>query len=1182
MSDCSYRLKTSSGLSQAVSLDSLQKSADRGQLEPDAMCTRDNGQSWQPVAEVLKLASTDSGDVAVGPEQAEPGISRTDEASETTTESSDQTQPEAGPRKLKRLPVSSTPSRYQKRTDAELKAKKDSRRKLSALVGKELSGGRYKVLSQFGSGSMAYVFRASDNRLETDVIIKIPKPEKITSDDFRERFRRESQLLVRLSHPHVVKVLDVGETGDLPYVVMQLLSGGTLSDRMLKESNELNQMSPQSLQSWLREVARALDFCYRKGMVHRDVKPANILFDDDQNPYVSDFGLTKIMHGEHTELCSSGTANGVVLGTPNYLPPEIILGAPYDGRADQYSLALTVYHAMCGKPPMQGKSATATMINQTQKTLELLSSFRTDVPRELALAVQKGIDKNPNNRFESCEAFAEAVLECLRNDSSSEILLGGLNAAFADEIEEPADERAPTIPNSSASSGRSALSASSGSMPHSASSSARRRSLAASSASSASLNSSSSSSRQAGASGRSAKSGRQKKARAQQQSVYQDDWLDSGPAQLPPRRSSASRQKSKSAKSGGRTVTVFGMQMHPAALVLAAAMVLLPSTIFLGLWMASSSPTRDEADFYVLPNADGGQVTATSNRPPEHAAGQPETGGPSLQAPQRGFEDEDEQDGPGPVHSPPGLAKNDPPQSAESGPLGGDVRMATATVAPTIPFTDGTGVTRGRTQAVRAVIGRAVWDLQRQEQIGLLEGNYPSNALTALSASGSFFAAATESPGVQGTEVIVWNTATGKKVLTASTAADRFVDAIVLANDRLLLGDRWSDELVVWDLETRRQRRPIRLADARFKQGNTSISHDGQFLSAVVNDQVRVFDAKEGGHVVTLQAAKSMSRRTDRAQPLYASLQSLVFSPDNQELAALTTTGTPQFVCWNGRGEVVLETRPAGGFRPHDDVTWFRSRKAWLLGAHILDRSTSKVIASVLDVNADRPAVELLDDDRLLVPFRSHADRLDIVRLPWDDMERATQISDSDPAATLKPGRRVATRIRVDGLDSELSWELGRTLKKRLSELGLDPQESADVSVEIRVTADGEQFVENRSLQLPVERRFDTVGRMAQGRAVVIEVMDRSQTEPVWSAVLCSDTDRLQRQGDEPTTAVTSRLTQDLASVALPYYLPTDPQFLALPVLLTPPADSAPPTLAIDPDAPQRMATQDDPNRQRQ
>lgn len=1179
MTDRSYRLKTATGLSPAVSIDSLRISAENGQLDPDALCTCDDGQSWRPVSQIVAMSKPaapsgahNDADQTTGKKPVRP-----DAGSELPTDSSP-TKPESGPRKLKRLPVNSSPSRYQKHTDADLEARKESRRKLSALVGKELSNGRYKVLSQFGSGSMAYVFRASDNRLETDVIIKIPKPEKITSDDFRERFRRESQLLVRLSHPHVVKVLDVGEAGDLPYVVMQLLSGGTLSDRINQESNELNQMSPQSLQSWLREVARALDFCYRKGMVHRDVKPANILFDDDHNPYVSDFGLTKIMHGEHTELCSSGTANGVVLGTPNYLPPEIILGAPYDGRADQYSLALTVYHTMCGKPPMQGKSATATMINQTQKKLELLSSFRTDIPRELALAVQKGIEKNPASRFESCEAFADAVLECLRTDSSSEILLGGLNAAFTKELEE--HSRIPSADSASASA------ASTGSAARSSSSSARRRATSSATSSSACSSSassamSSSSRRRSGSATASAGSGPRRK-KPRQSPQYHDDWLDSATAPLPPRRSSSSRQKPKSNRAGGRQVTAFGMRMHPAALVLAAAMVLLPSTVFIGLWMASSSSDREQADYYVLPDTDGGQQTAATSLPPGQRAMQgPETR-PAAQMTGRGFEDKD-------VLDTRTVARNETPKQTDAESTASerqtevpDLQLTSAAATPSLPLDGPAALTRGKTHSPRAVIGQSVWDLQRRETVGRLEDSYPASALTALSASGAFFAAATKSPGAQGTDVIVWNTTTGKKVLTASTAADRFVDAIVLANDRLLLGDRWSDELLVWDLESRRQRRPIRLADAKFKQGNTSISHDGQFLSAVVNDQVRVFGAQEGNHVVTLQPPKSMSRRSDRSQPLYASLQSLVFSPDNQELAALTTTGAARFVCWNGRGEVILEVRPSGGFRPHDEVTWFQNRKAWLIGSQVLDRSTKKVIASVEEVLSDRASVNLLDDEQLLVQFRGQPQRLDIVRLPWDEIERARQLSQSDPTATLKAGRRVATRIHLADASSELNWELQRTLKKHLTERGLVPQEAAEVVIQVRVTQESEQFVVNRSLQLPVERRFEQIAAAPQGRVVVIEVIDRSQAEPVWSAVLNTSADSLLQGENENASAVTTRLADDLAAVALPYYLPSDPQFLALPVLLTPPPETSSRQLATESGPSERMASEDRPGTQRQ
>jgi serine/threonine protein kinase len=338
-------------------------------------------------------------------------------AGESAEQNSESTQHSAGTRRLRRLNKAADESSTAKAVAEREKQKQSSRikvKKAEDFVGVSLADDRYLVKSQLGKGSMAYVFLAADRRLETDVVVKVPKPEKFTTNDFRDRFKKECQLLVRFSHPHVVGVLDVGEYDELPYVVMQLLSGGSLADLLQKESNDKGQMPPEFIKTWLQGVGRALDFCARKGMIHRDVKPANILFDGDRNPYVSDFGLSKVMYGDHTDLNSSETAAGAVLGTPNYIAPEIVLGKDYDGRADQYSLGISVYHTFLGRPPMQGGNATATMINQTTKQLQLLSDIRADVPRELALAIRKSIDKNPENRFESCEAFAEAALDALR------------------------------------------------------------------------------------------------------------------------------------------------------------------------------------------------------------------------------------------------------------------------------------------------------------------------------------------------------------------------------------------------------------------------------------------------------------------------------------------------------------------------------------------------------------------------------------------------------------------------------------------------------------------------------------------------------------------------------------------------------------------------------------------------
>ncbi len=253
-------------------------------------------------------------------EQKEGEDSVPDGASSSSDANSASTQHSMATRKLKRL--RKTASESSKSSSASGKSRIEVKR-AEDFVGVSLAANRYSVKSQLGKGSMAYVFLAADSRLETDVVVKVPKPEKFTTHDFKHRFQRECQLLVRFSHPHVVGVLDVGEYDELPYVVMQLLSGGSLADLMQAESNDNGQMPPEFLKTWLQGVSRALDFCARKGMIHRDVKPANILFDAERNPYVSDFGLSKVMYGDHTDLNSSETADGTVLGRRTISRPNL-------------------------------------------------------------------------------------------------------------------------------------------------------------------------------------------------------------------------------------------------------------------------------------------------------------------------------------------------------------------------------------------------------------------------------------------------------------------------------------------------------------------------------------------------------------------------------------------------------------------------------------------------------------------------------------------------------------------------------------------------------------------------------------------------------------------------------------------------------------------------------------------
>ncbi len=282
-------------------------------------------------------------------------------------------------------------------------------------VGTELAEGRYRISARIGEGSMGHVYQAFDAHLQTDVVIKFPVPPEGTADPggFLERFARESRSMIRLSHPHIVKVIDVGEDDGLPYVVMAFLDGGSLKDRLEPTpEGDPRPMRPESLHGWLMDVAKALDFIHGQGHIHRDVKPANILFDRHGNAFLADFGVVKRMglDDEPGPNRSDLTATGYLLGTPNYIAPELVMGQTSDGRVDQYALALTVHEALTGWNCMEGPTPSATMVNQTKVEPPSLGTLLRGVPPRLSQAVLRGLSKDPAVRFASCAALAREAL----------------------------------------------------------------------------------------------------------------------------------------------------------------------------------------------------------------------------------------------------------------------------------------------------------------------------------------------------------------------------------------------------------------------------------------------------------------------------------------------------------------------------------------------------------------------------------------------------------------------------------------------------------------------------------------------------------------------------------------------------------------------------------------------------
>lgn len=281
-------------------------------------------------------------------------------------------------------------------------------------VGVTLGNGRYRVRSQLGAGGMGFVLLADDLRLRMPVVVKVPRPAMLLEAGFAARFAREIQSMIQLAHPRIVRILDVGEHDKLPFAVMQYLAGGSLKNLLGKDRASLSgRVCPERPQTWLGPVAETLDFIHAEGYLHRDIKPDNILFDERGHPFLSDFGVAKVLSGAQAEHQTAYTREGMPVGTPQYMAPEMILGLKLDGRVDQYALAVTLYECLSGRLPFNGPNPTAIFLQQLKEKAPALAEIVPGLPPGLSEAVARAMDKNAKLRFASCTDFADAVLQTL-------------------------------------------------------------------------------------------------------------------------------------------------------------------------------------------------------------------------------------------------------------------------------------------------------------------------------------------------------------------------------------------------------------------------------------------------------------------------------------------------------------------------------------------------------------------------------------------------------------------------------------------------------------------------------------------------------------------------------------------------------------------------------------------------
>ncbi len=259
---------------------------------------------------------------------------------------------------------------------------------MSTLVGMQLSG-RYRLDAQIGAGGMSTVYRAFDVNLERQVAIKLLHREMSGDSDQLERFRREARAVAQLSHPHIVGVIDAGEDEGRPYIVFEFVEGETLKQRI----NELGRLPVDESIAYAIEIARALGCAHGHGIVHRDVKPQNVLIDEEGSAKVTDFGIARSLKDDGL------TADGRVLGTTDYVSPEQALGHEVNGQSDIYSLGIVLYEMLTGEVPFHGENQISVAMKHVREDLPDIQVRRPEVSATLAAVLDRMTDKDLAHRY---------------------------------------------------------------------------------------------------------------------------------------------------------------------------------------------------------------------------------------------------------------------------------------------------------------------------------------------------------------------------------------------------------------------------------------------------------------------------------------------------------------------------------------------------------------------------------------------------------------------------------------------------------------------------------------------------------------------------------------------------------------------------------------------------------------
>ncbi|MBE7536709.1 MAG: serine/threonine-protein kinase [Anaerolineales bacterium] len=308
------------------------------------------------------------------------------------------------------------------------------------LIGKTL-GGRYTLIEKIKEGGMAMVYKARDTNLDRFVAVKLILPQRELSERFLARFKREAKSHARLSHPNIVTVFDYGEFDNKPYLVMEYIPDGTLKDLLGKP------IPWQKAAQIVASIARALATAHTQGIIHRDVKPSNILMSNRREPRLSDFGIAKLIEGD--EETADLTGSGMGVGTPDYMAPEQGVGQS-DERSDIYALGVVFYQLVTGNLPFKADTPLAVMLKKSTEPLPRPTQFVPDIPSTVEKVLIKALASNPKDRYHNMNGFAVALetlqLGMVTPDTFNELPPDETTRDLLGEVIQGGSKKSNTIP----------------------------------------------------------------------------------------------------------------------------------------------------------------------------------------------------------------------------------------------------------------------------------------------------------------------------------------------------------------------------------------------------------------------------------------------------------------------------------------------------------------------------------------------------------------------------------------------------------------------------------------------------------------------------------------------------------------------------------------------------------------